>query len=197
MNDSPLRDIVSRIQQQKQQLEEEMKPPKIFSDDLLDDMQQVLLLLEKRVKQGPGALTTTQVQDFSTRTQRILMDMKGSKAAPRIPFEEPRQVMSSSPPVAPPQDAVVPNNVDSKSSDSDLEDGPGYAPDGGSGSLAKGTTNTYIIPGMDSMSAEEYQEALQQSIIARQSKRKISGSYGNRAAHDYLSQLGSKAGMLK
>ena len=34
--------------------------------------------------------------------------------------------------------------------------------------LAKGTTNTYLIPGMDEMSAEEYRDNLQKTIIARQ-----------------------------
>ena len=34
--------------------------------------------------------------------------------------------------------------------------------------LAKGTTNTYIIPGMDEMSAEEYRDKLQETVSARQ-----------------------------
>ena len=34
--------------------------------------------------------------------------------------------------------------------------------------LASGTTNTYAIPGMEEMSAEEYREELQRSISARQ-----------------------------
>ena len=34
--------------------------------------------------------------------------------------------------------------------------------------LASGTTNTYAIPGMEEMSAEEYREELQKSISARQ-----------------------------
>ena len=34
--------------------------------------------------------------------------------------------------------------------------------------LASGTRNTYAIPGMDEMSAEEYRDELQRSISARQ-----------------------------
>ena len=34
--------------------------------------------------------------------------------------------------------------------------------------LASGTRNTYAIPGMDEMSAEEYREELQRSVSARQ-----------------------------
>jgi len=38
--------------------------------------------------------------------------------------------------------------------------------------LAQGTTNTYAIPGMDEMSPEEYREALQKTVSARQVRRK-------------------------
>ena len=51
------------------------------------------------------------------------------------------------------------------------------------------TVNTYIIPGMDEMTTEEYRAALQQSLIDRQSRRKQSGVTGNRATWDYLKQL--------
>ena len=62
---------------------------------------------------------------------------------------------------------------------------------GGMG-LAKGTANTYIIPGMDEMTPEEYRKALQKSVSDRQIRRKESrrGVVGNRAALQYLDQLG-------
>lgn len=202
MSDAPMRDIVSRIQQQKQQLQEEMDPPapKLFSDDLLEDMQQVLLLLETRVKNGPGTLSATQLQDFNTRTQRILVDMKngGSQQSNQIVESKPAMSTPPSPPPAPAADASAPQQVKWSTILEDPKDfQEDYSPTGGSGSLAKGTANTYIIPGMDAMTPEEYQQALQQSIIDRQSRRKASGAYGNLAAQSYLTNLGTKAGMLK
>jgi hypothetical protein len=58
--------------------------------------------------------------------------------------------------------------------------------------LAKGTANTYIIPGMDEMTPEEYRKALQKSVSDRQSRRHGSrgGVVGNRAALQYLDTLG-------
>jgi hypothetical protein len=76
--------------------------------------------------------------------------------------------------------------------DSDLsEEGGDYDGTGGFG-LAKGTRNTYIIPGMEEMSPEEYRAELQRSVLERQRERWRSrgGLVGNRAAHDYLNTLG-------
>ena len=90
-----------------------------------------------------------------------------------------------------PSQVEVPNEYDAE-----LE-GPGYSPAGGQGSIPKDTTNTYIIPGMDAMSPEEYQAALQKSIIDRQAKRKETGLYGNRNTWDYLNNLSGDTGVLK
>jgi hypothetical protein len=81
---------------------------------------------------------------------------------------------------------------------SDNEEGAGYDGTGGMG-LAKGTANTWIIPGMDEMSPEEYQEALQKSDSDRQALRQEAGIYGNRATNDYLNNLSGKksGGMIK
>ena len=70
------------------------------------------------------------------------------------------------------------------------EEGPEYR-DGGLG-LAPGTANTYIIPGMDEMTPEEYRAALQKSVIDRQEERKKNrgGVVGNRASHQYLDSIG-------
>lgn len=75
--------------------------------------------------------------------------------------------------------------------DTSLDEGPAYDGSGGMG-LAKGTANTYIIPGMEEMSPEEYRAALQKSVIDRQSNRHSGrdGMVGNRAAHQYLDSLG-------
>lgn len=75
--------------------------------------------------------------------------------------------------------------------DTSQDEGPAYDGSGAMG-LAKGTANTYIIPGMDEMSPEEYRVALQKSVSDRQSKRHEGrgGMVGNRAAHQYLDSLG-------
>jgi hypothetical protein len=72
-----------------------------------------------------------------------------------------------------------------------MDEGPAYDGTGGMG-LAKGTANTYNIPGMDEMSPEEYRKALQKSVSDRQTRRRESreGVVGNRAALQYLDQLG-------
>jgi len=44
------------------------------------------------------------------------------------------------------------------------EEGEEYDGTGGLG-LAKGTVNTYVLPGMDEMTGEEYRAALQASVI--------------------------------
>jgi hypothetical protein len=71
------------------------------------------------------------------------------------------------------------------------EEGGDYDGTGGFG-LAKGTRNTYIIPGMDEMSPEEYRAELQRSVMEKQRERwqNRRGLVGNRAAHDYLNTLG-------
>ena len=75
--------------------------------------------------------------------------------------------------------------------DMSLDEGPAYDGTGGMGQ-ARGTRNTYVIPGMDEMTAEEYQKELQRSVIARQEERRVAtrGIIGNRASHSYLDQLG-------
>jgi hypothetical protein len=75
------------------------------------------------------------------------------------------------------------------------DDGPAYDGQGGFG-LARGTRNTYVIPGMDEMSPEEYRQKLQESISARQAKRREeaikSGVIGNRSSNGYLETLGQQ-----
>lgn len=72
------------------------------------------------------------------------------------------------------------------------DEGPSWDGEGGFG-LARGTTNTYVIPGMDEMTPEEYREKLQSSVSARQAKRREeaikSGIIGNRSSNGYLDTL--------
>jgi hypothetical protein len=53
-------------------------------------------------------------------------------------------------------------------------------------------TQSYVIDGMDGMNAEEYQSALREKVIARAQAKRVTGSYGNRAANAYLSFLNTR-----
>jgi hypothetical protein len=73
--------------------------------------------------------------------------------------------------------------------DDNESEGPAY--DGKGFGVAKGTANTYIIDGMDEMTAEEYQAALAQEVIERARKRRygLGGAHGNRQTLDYMNSL--------
>jgi len=79
------------------------------------------------------------------------------------------------------------------------DEGPAYSGEGGFG-LAKGTTNTYVIPGMEEMSPEEYRAKLQETISARQAKRREEslkrrgGVIGNMSSSGYLANLSNRGG---
>jgi len=176
---------------------EEEAPP-LFSDTLLEDMRASLLKLEKRVKEGPGALTHEEVDEFQAATNRIFIDMKAQAdglANRSKPGERVVELAANPPPgvelvyedtAAPLEISAIPETP--QVLDTSNDEGPAYTGKGGMG-LAQGTTNTYIIDGMDEMTPEEYQKALQESISARQRNRHKSGIYGNRATWDYLNQL--------
>lgn len=86
-------------------------------------------------------------------------------------------------------DETIASSTEGVALDNSDDESPAY--DGKSGmGLAKGTRNTYMIPGMDEMSPEEYQAALQRSVSDRQSKRRNAvGSVGSQAANHYLDGL--------
>jgi hypothetical protein len=142
-----------------------------------DALQQMLLTLEKRVRDGPGSVSLSEIEDLQARSSRVMVDMKAEET------DRLNGVGSAAPPPTP---EVV--KMD--------EEGPEYDGTGGMG-LAKGTANTYIIPGMDEMSPEEYRAALQKSVSDRQANRHKNGVTGNRATWDYLQYLSGESGVLK
>ena len=208
-------DILARARKAAGVPEEELpsEGPQLFEEAQLDDIQQSLLTLEKRVKGGPGSISLLELEEFQIMTGRVLKDMK-EKEQERIKDLASGNAPSSSPPSPVLEAAAEPTTTATTTATAattveedttsekpkytiNEEEGPEYDGTGGMG-LAKGTTNTYIIPGMDEMSPEEYQAALQKSISDRQTKRKESGTYGNRATSDYLSNLnGEGSGMVK
>jgi len=202
-------DILAQ-QRAKQGLPDPDKHPKLYSDDLLDDMKEVLLILEKRVQGGQGSIGAAEVEKFVAMSSNILVEMK-QKEYERLnaPSSTPASVSTSDSGTTTDTTSTISskeltNTGEESTNEANTEEvyepeveGPDYDPAGGQGSLPKDTTNTYIIPGMDEMSPEEYQKALQQSIIDRQNQRKSTGTYGNRNTWDYLNNLSGETGMLK
>lgn len=180
--------------------------PKLFDDVVLDDFQEVLLKLEKRVKEGPGSLSAGEVLEFEAATGRILVDMReklnGGEVAPKKATPPPAATATAAPPAAksappppPPAAAAKPAKAsapgESEFIETSDEEGEAYDGEGGLG-LATDTRNTWVIPGMEEMTAEEYQQALQQSVTERQERRReaMRGVLGNRAGNSYLDTLG-------
>jgi len=185
----------------------EVKASDNFSEDILADMQACLQTLEKRAKEGAGTLSMSEVTDLEAAMGRIVSDMDsklqqgassaaaGSAAAVDsnatdnsedaldISETKPAAEMTTTPPAEEEGNPVV--------QDTSLDEGPVYTGTGGMG-LAKGTANTYVIEGMEEMTGPEYRKALQKSVSDRQELRRQSreGVVGNRAAHDYLKDLG-------
>ncbi|CAM9488123.1 unnamed protein product [Choristocarpus tenellus] len=72
--------------------------------------------------------------------------------------------------------------------DDDESEGPAWDPTQGYG-ISPSTTNTYVIEGMGTMDADEYQEALREKVIKRAQEVRETGKYGNIVAKDYLKFL--------
>jgi hypothetical protein len=143
----------------------------------LEDFHQSWRLMEKRAKEGPGSLTTAEISDLEQRTSRIIGDMK------QINYQQTAAAAAAAAPVAAaPAAPAVPGGVHN------TEEGEAYDGSGGLG-LAKGTANTWALEGMEEMSPEEYREALQESVSARQRDRRASGTTGNLSSNNYLNNL--------
>jgi len=202
----PLREILAE-QRAKQELPDPDKHPKLYSDESLDEMKDILLLLEKRVQGGQGSISAAEVEKFVTMSNSVLVEMKQKE------YERLEDATSSSSGLSPGDSSSAATTATTASESStktmtatavvvekppvNTSEGPAYDPSGGQGSIPKGTTNTYVIAGMDEMSPEEYRDALQQSIIARQDVRRSTGTYGNRNTWDYLNNLSGDNGVLK
>ena len=186
------KEILAR-QREKEGLPDDVDDhPKLYDDELRGNMQQILLTLEKRVQEGPG-LNSLEVEEFVAVSQNVLAEMKQKE------YERLEDASSSSTSTLSKLVDSTPSNTmttteSGNSKNNDLPQQSASISD----SASVTTANTYVIPNMDEMSPEEYREALQQSIFDRQSKRKESGSYGNRQTWDYLNNLtGGGSGPLR
>jgi len=162
-------DIVARARERAGVVEEE-EFQSLFTKELRVDMAEVLTKLERRVKEGPGALSVLEVETLQHELGRILDEMKANEhnKPPRPPREEAsdEKAPSRPPPVSSSQsllhadpDAIATLNEDSRAApsenvrDASQDEGPAFDGRGGMGQ-PRGTVNTYIIPGMDEMNAE-------------------------------------------
>jgi len=204
-------DIVARARERAGATKEE-DPPSLFDDDLRADMREALFKLERRVQEGPSALSMLEVEQLEGELRRIgdEMRMNQHKKPPRPPRssdenDEPgSSLQSSSHPsstiAAPrtPQQAASsqesllhadPEAIASLREEKELDRSQTEEAGRGGMGQPRGTVNTYIIPGMDEMSPEEYRDALQQSVIDRQRRRRGSQVVGNRSSQNYLDNL--------
>mmetsp|Transcript_4086 Transcript_4086/g.8674 ORF Transcript_4086/g.8674 Transcript_4086/m.8674 type:complete len:290 (-) Transcript_4086:46-915(-) len=187
----------------------EVKASDNFSEEILADMQSCLQKLEKRAKGGPGTLDSSEVSDFEAAMGRVVADMDSklqqgapspAAAAPAVDIgastagkgfaSETVHTAAADAPASPPPPSAETANPP-VITDTSLDEGPAYTGKGGLG-MAQGTRSTYVIPGMEEMSGEEYRKALQKSVSDRQEERRRArgGVVGNRAAHSYLNELG-------
>lgn len=161
---------------------------KVFDDETYSAIQRSVDILQRRIDAGPGSLSVSDIETIEKCTNVVVNEMK-EKFASSVTIDAPVAPAAT---VSVPAPAPVSIPVSSTGDeDYNPEEGEKYDGTGGMG-LAKGTANTYIIPGMDEMTGEEYRKALQASVTARQTQRykNRGGIVGNRAAHDYLSTLG-------
>jgi len=198
-------EIFARAQQKKKEQEAAAEPPPmLFDEDMLADMQAALLLMEDRVKGGPSSLSPLQVDQLDAQLNKILVEMKQNEhlkpAKPTTAVAPPATAAANPPPVQPQPQQQPPTSINAGPQvidmDTPSDEGAEYNGRGGRGHPAD-TVNTYIIPGMDEMSPEEYQKALQQSVIDRQKRRVESGVTGNRSSWNYLNALSGEKGVLK
>lgn len=187
--------------------------PKVFEDSLLSDMQSALIKLERRVQQGPGALSVLEVEEFDAELQRVLEEMRvngdvrptknnGVASPSTVTVDTQAEAVAVSPSVqnTAPAPEIVPTEalqgVNSPATqsmstpviDTSNDEGPAY--DGKSGmGQPRGTVNTYIIEGMEEMTSDEYRTALERSLIDRQQARRKMGIVGNKSSWDYLNSI--------
>jgi hypothetical protein len=200
-------DAIERLRRQQMELSsmEQEKPPMIFDQEIVDEINAAYITLEKRTQQGPGSLARYEMQELELRLHKIMHEMRANEHLRRIkPPTTSREELGGATVIAasrynnPMSMASRESPIDSRSwsSDSDTseDEGPRYDGFGGMGQ-PRGTVNTYVIPGMDEMSKDEYMKALQDQISNVQNERRRSGLAGNRSSRDYLKSL-SNPGVL-
>jgi hypothetical protein len=190
-------EIFARAAQQKASALEEDAQPMLFDDLMLKDMQTALLIMEKRATEGPGSLFLPEVDQLDALLQKILLEMRQNQhLKPQRPTRSP-QPSEISGPSDRNVETAVPRNVETLQGAPKVIDIDTPDDDDESFGSAGETTNTYIIPGMEQMTAAEYQYELQKAVIEKQNMRRRSQTTGNRSSWDYMNQLTGEKGVLK
>jgi hypothetical protein len=163
----------------KKAIEEENERPKLFDESIYADIASAYDKLDKRFKDGPGSLTAVELIDLEVELTRIGDEMKQNQ------HMRPNR----------PSLAVLemPNSVAGAARDQNSNTAPENDPEDFDGrfGVPAGTTNTYAIEGMDEMTAEEYQVAIQEAVSAKQRQRRAASTFvGNQTAQNYLNNLG-------
>lgn len=168
---------------------------------ILNDMKGQAKELDERIKPGErqeraeaAAVEAAKVAEQEGKSPDEIE--KIAKAA----FDEATEAMIPTPSDIKSQDTITSENI-SVSEEEPIQkldtaptesvDTPSDDYDGTTFGVAKGTANTYSIPGMDEMTADEYQKALEQAVIERAAKRRygMSGRHGNQQTIDYMASL--------
>lgn len=162
---------------------------------ILQDMKNQATELDERIKPGErqaraeaAALEAAEVAEQEGKSPDEVE--KIAKAA----YDEATAAMMPKPSEADSESKELPESEEKPTMESkgvtDENNGDFEEFDGKYG-VAKGTANTYTIPGMDEMTAEEYQKALEQAVIDRAAKRRhtLDGRHGNQQTNDYMASL--------
>lgn len=164
--------------------EEEQNRPKIFEDSIYADIASAYSILDKRIKEGPGSLTARELSNLEVQLGRISNEMKANQNnRPPKPSASTNDTMS-----APSETSV--SAVQASVADATAPEHQGPNGFDGKYGVPVGTTNTYAIDGMEEMTPEEYQVAIQEAVSARQRQRRASGVVGNKSSQNYLDALG-------
>jgi hypothetical protein len=184
-------------------------PVMLFDEVMLKDMQTAIMLLDQRAIEGPGSLSMSDIDQLEGLLQKILHEMRTNQhlkpQRPSLVSATTASAVSSSgsssnsnAPAALPVETVgaAPKVIDI---DTPEDEGTSFGSSTGGGGMgpAAETTNTYILPGMDQMTAAEYQYELQKAVIAKQNVRRQTLTTGNRSSWDYMNQLTGESGVLK
>lgn len=168
------------------------------TDRIVDEMKLYLNNPEERKKEIASTYGAASSEEskatIEVPTVMASVPAPATKPPPAPAATQPVAPVASNPAPATPAPATT--EVGYGTTDTSLDEGPAF--DGKGFGLAKGTTNTYAIPGMDEMSAEEYRAKLQETISARQAQRRQDslkareGKIGNANSQSYLDGLSKK-----
>lgn len=160
--------------------------PSPFDDDMQEHLSEAISILSRRLQSGEP-LSREEFSRFQAAANAIIEDCKeyGSNT-----FKSPEPKRAPARSQTQPVRTENQESLDSYEGDEENE-GPAWDEDKGYG-VPVGTTNTYVVEGMDKMTPEEYQDAIRQKVINRAQAARKTGRYGNINANAYFDFLSGK-----